>query len=82
MYVNYFNIKSVYKDVYKDIYVNNISKDVCVNNKYKVYDDIYVININVNEYKGILLSNFEGKKYFIVGYYILVNVEVVEFNLK
>ena len=70
------------KGTYEDTHANNTSKDARANNKHKVYDDTHAININVNEHKGISLSNSEGKKHFIAGHYTLASAEVVECNSK
>ena len=81
-HADHSNTQSAYKDAYKDTHTNNTSKDARANNKHKVYDDTHAININVNEHKGISLSNSEGKKHFIAGHYTLANAEVVESNSK
>ncbi|MEC7282383.1 MAG: phytase, partial [Pseudomonadota bacterium] len=79
-HADHSNTKSAYKDAYKDTHANNTSKDARANNKHKVYDDTHAININVNQHKGISLSNSEGKKHFIEGNYTLASAEVVESN--
>ena len=81
-HADHSNTKSAYKDAYKDTHTNNTSKDARANNKHKVYDDTHAININVNEHKGISLSNSEGKKHFIEGNYTFTNADVVESNSK
>lgn len=81
-HADHSNTKSAYKDAYKDTHANNTSKDARANNKHKAYDDTHAININVNEHKGISLSNSEGKKHFIAGHYTLARAEVVESNSK
>ncbi|MCZ8528478.1 phytase [Alteromonas sp. PRIM-21] len=66
------------KDAYDDTHVNN-SKDTQPKN---TNEDTHVININVNEYKGVSLSNSAGKEKFIAGNYSLVNAEVVLHKTK
>ncbi|MHC6645278.1 phytase [Alteromonas sp. HB246098] len=66
------------KDAYDDTHVNN-SKDTQPKN---TNEDTHVIYINVNEYKGVSLSNSAGKEKFIAGNYSLVNAEVVLHKTK
>lgn len=71
------------KDAYDDTHVNN-SKDTQPKNTNEDTHVIstHVININVNEYKGVSLSNSAGKEKFIAGNYSLVNAEVVLHKTK
>ena len=66
------------KDAYDDTHVNN-SKDTQPKN---TNEDTHVININVNEYNGVSLSNSAGKEKLIAGNYSLVNAEVVLHKTK
>jgi 3-phytase len=60
---------------YADIHANN-TKDTQPKIKKSTNDDTHFIHINVNEYKGVSLSNSAGKETFIEGNYSVVNAEV------
>ena len=60
---------------YADINANN-TKGTQPKIKKSTNEDTHFIHINVNEYKGVSLSNSAGKETFIEGNYSVVNAEV------
>ena len=79
---NGFSLELHYKSVNnRDTHANH-SKDTQPKTQKNTYEDTHAININVNGYKGVSLSNSVGNELFITGNYSLVNAEVVLHKTK
>ncbi|MBT3137151.1 phytase [Alteromonas sp. ALT199] len=66
---------------YNDTHAKN-SKDTQAITKKNTNEDTHVINIAVNEYQGVSLTNSAGKEQVIAGNYSVVNAEVVLHKTK